>query len=357
MKLERKWRMSKKELLARALDWTGMNLLARNTPVWNGLIVLNYHRVGDWQDSLLDHDLWSASAEDFEQQLRFLTLNYDLIRIHDLEHIMKRPRGRYVLITFDDGYLDNYQWAFPLLRAYNTPATFFLTTGFLDERKMAWWDEISWMIRSSTQSSLKLPSWSDQELALNPEQAKQNTKCLLRIYKELPGEQTEEFMNALAEAAGTGRCPAEVSNQVWMDWDMIREMSEAGMDIGGHTVNHPVLANHPEETQEFEVTHCKQRIETELQQSISAFSYPVGARNSFDQHTRTCLERAGYRWGFSYYGGYSTLGAHDQWDLPRIPVESETPAELFRSSVSLPQVFSQKNVYTNTDPNPVSPSE
>ena len=355
--MERIWGMSKKELLARALDWTGMNLLARNTPVWNGLVVLNYHRIGDKQNSLFDHDLWSASAEDFEQQLRFLTLNFDLIRIQDLDHIWKSPRGRYVLITFDDGYLDNYEWAFPLLRAYNSPATFFLTTGFLDERKIAWWDEISWMVRSSSQSTLKLAPWNEQELSLVPAQQSQTIKSLLQIYKRLSGEQTEDFMTALANATGTGRCPAETADRVWMDWDMIREMSEAGMDIGGHTVNHPILANHPEETQKFEVQHCKHRIEAELNQSISAFSYPVGAKNSFDHLTRNCLEESGYRWGFSYYGGYSPLGEHDPWDLPRIAIESENPAALFRSSVSFPQVFSQKKVYTNTDTDPATSAE
>lgn len=349
--------MSKKELLAQALDWTGMNLLARNTPLWSGLVVLNYHRVGDWQNSLFDHDLWSATAEDFEQQLRFLSLNFDLIRLHDLDRIWNQPRGRYVLITFDDGYLDNYEWAFPLLRAFNSPATFFLTTGFLDNRKMAWWDEISWMVRSTEQSSLEENHWTGVSLSLEPDQATQTIKSLLRVYKNLTGEKTDEYLNFLADATGTGRCPTEIADQVWMNWDMIREMNEAGMDFGGHTVNHPILANHPEETQRFEIEHCKQRIEAEIETPISAFSYPVGARDSFNECTRRCLKQAGYRWGFSYYGGYSHLGPHDACDLPRIAVESENPAALFRSSVSFPQVFSQKKVYTNTVSSAGSPDE
>ncbi|MCA9017686.1 MAG: polysaccharide deacetylase family protein, partial [Planctomycetaceae bacterium] len=128
-------------------------------------------------------------------------------------------------------------------------------------------------------------------------------------------------------------------DQVWMTWDMVREMHEAGMDFGGHTVNHPILANHPIEQQRFEIEHCKQRIEAEIEDSISAFSYPVGGKDCFDQRTRDCLAQAGYRWGFSYYGGFSPLGTHDNWDIPRIAVESEEPAALFRSSVSIPQVF------------------
>lgn len=331
--------MSKKELLANACDWSGLNMLVRKAPLWNGLIVLNYHRVGDCNDSLFDHELWSASAEDFEQQVRFLSLNFDLIRIKDLDDLWNRKRGRHVLITFDDGYYDNYEWAFPILKSYNSPATFFLTTGFLDERKVAWWDEISWMVRSSTQTSLSENPWTGTEISLNPADYDHSIKILLKIFKRLAGEKTDDFLNFLADQTGSGRCPQEITDQVWMTWDMVREMSEAGMDFGGHSVNHPILSNHPEETQRFEIEHCKQRIESEIDQSISAFSYPVGGKDCFDQRTRDGLKQAGYQWGFSYYGGYSSLGPHDQWDIPRIAVESENPATIFRSSVSLPQVF------------------
>ncbi|MFH1304657.1 MAG: polysaccharide deacetylase family protein [Planctomycetota bacterium] len=331
--------MSKKELLAKALDWSGFNSLARTTALWNGLIVLNYHRVGDIDGSLFDHELWSASAEDFEQQVHFLSLNFDLIRISDLDHLSNRHRGRHILITFDDGYLDNYEWAFPILKAYNSPATFFLTTGFLDERKVAWWDEIAWMVRSATQNTLPENPWTKTAVSLKPDDCDGSIKTLLSVFKKLPGDKTDDYLNFLAEKTGSGRCPQEIADQVWMTWDMVREMHEAGMDFGGHTVNHPILANHPEEKQRFEIEHCKQRIETEIGQTISAFSYPVGGKDCFDLRTRNCLKQAGYRWGFSYYGGFSRHGIHDQWDIPRIAVESEQPATLFRASVSLPQVF------------------
>tara|TARA_R110002095_G_scaffold147182_1_gene127243 strand:+ start:25898 stop:26896 length:999 start_codon:yes stop_codon:yes gene_type:complete len=331
--------VSKKELLAKAFDWSGLNRLARSTHLWNGLIVLNYHRIGEAHGSLFDHDLWSASAEDFDQQVRFLSLNFDLVRIHDLDDLWNRNKGRYVLITFDDGYRDNYEWAFPILKAYNSPATFFLTTGFLDQRKVAWWDEISWMVRSATQSSLPENSWTGDAISLKADNCDQSIKTLLSVFKKLSGDKTEAFLNFLAKKTGAGRCPQEIADQAWMNWDMVREMNEAGMDIGGHTVNHPILANHPEEQQRFEIEHCKQRIEAEINNSISAFSYPVGGKDCFDQRTRDCLKQSGYRWGFSYYGGYSQLDTHDNWDIPRIAVESEEPATLFRAAVSLPQVF------------------
>lgn len=331
--------MSKKELLAKTLDCTGLNKIARSASLWNGLIVLNYHRVGDATDSLFDHALWSASAESFEQQVRFLSLNFDLMQIRDLDDLWNRKKGRHVLITFDDGYRDNYEWAFPILKAYNSPATFFLTTGFLDERTVAWWDEISWMVRSARQPWIPENNWTNAALSLKVENIDQSIKTLLKVYKQLSGENTETFLNFLAESTKVGRCPSELADQTWMDWEMVREMHEAGMDFGGHTVNHPILANQSAAQQRFEIEECKQRIEAEIQTSISAFSYPVGGKDCFNQTTRDCLKQAGFRWGFSYYGGYSHLNKPDPWDIPRIAVESEDPASLFHSAVSLPQLF------------------
>lgn len=331
--------MSKREILAQALDWTGVNRLARSSHFWNGLIVLNYHRVGECNNSMLDHDLWSATAEDFEQQVRFLSLNYDMIRIQDLDDLWNQRRGRYVLVTFDDGYRDNYEWAFPILKSYNSSATFFLTSGFIDDRKVAWWDEIAWMVRNASYPVLPANQWTGNAVSLESADVNQSIKTLLSVFKSLSGEKTENYLNFLAEQSGSGRCPQNIADQVWMTWDMIREMSQAGMDFGGHTVNHPVLANHPQEKQQIEIEHCKARIEAEIGQTISAFSYPVGGKDCFDDRTRACLEQAGYRWGFSYYGGYSRLETPDNWDIPRIAVESDETSALFRTTVSLPQIF------------------
>ncbi|OYW11516.1 MAG: polysaccharide deacetylase, partial [Planctomycetales bacterium 12-60-4] len=99
---------------------------------WRGLLVLNYHRIGDGRHSPLDRNLWSATTEEFEQQVRAISRNFDVVGIDDLDSLVRHPRGRYVLITFDDGYLDNYTEAFPILKSYNAKGVFFVTTGFLD---------------------------------------------------------------------------------------------------------------------------------------------------------------------------------------------------------------------------------
>lgn len=334
--------MGKRELLAGVLDRSGVNGLLARAPTWSGLIVLNYHRIGNPSGYPFDDGLFSATEEQFAEQVRHLVQHFDVIGIDDLKAVLTgRPGagvGRFVLITFDDGYLDNYEAAFQILRAYGAKATFFITSGFLDERRAAWWDEIAWMVCTSSRRGLEANPWTGAAVRFStkPQAAIDE---LLRVYKSLPGEKTDEFLEFLGDACGTGRCPADAASHLWMTWDMVRQMWSSGMGIGGHTVSHPVLANLPADRQLAEIADGKRRIETQLGGAISAFSYPVGQRDSFTRETRDCVREAGFQWGFSYYGAYFPGGEFNPYDLPRTAVERHIAGARFRALTVLPDWF------------------
>ncbi|MFG0294276.1 MAG: polysaccharide deacetylase family protein [Maioricimonas sp. JB045] len=333
--------IGKRALLTSALEAGGLHRLLEAAPTWNGLVVLNYHRIGDPAGSPLDWGLWSAGEQQFADQVRYLAAHFNVIGLDDLDDVLDGRRGRHVMITFDDGYRDNYEAAFPILQAYGVPAVFFLTSGFLDDRPVAWWDEIAWMVRCSRRTGIELPGWLEEPLAFDEPDRQQAIEQLLRLYKRLAPDRTSDFLGDLADVTGSGRCPHDVADALWMDWAMVREMRAGGMDIGAHTVSHPVLANLPAEEQLNEILTSRRRIESELGQAVRAFSYPVGQPESYDDNTRSALELAGVRWAFTYHGGYvrSSTGAGDRLSLPRAAVERETgPAEL-RSLLTLPQVF------------------
>jgi peptidoglycan/xylan/chitin deacetylase (PgdA/CDA1 family) len=329
--------MSKRELLAQMLERTGLgSLLSLAIGRWRGLLVFNYHRVGNAAASPFDHALWSASQEAFDQQVKFLKQNFDVIRVADLEHVLHCPDAQGVMITFDDGYRDNYELAFPVLQRHNVPATFFIASGFLDDRPIAWWDEIAWMVHASASPDLAASQWTPP-LALSDRE--ETIRRLLRLYKQLPADETAAYLGWLAGAAGTGRAPAAVADPMWMTWDMVREMDRAGKDIGGHTVTHPVLANVDADAQEREIVLSKRRIEAEIGHAIEAFSYPVGSRQSFNAVTQALLEEAGYRWAFSFDGGFFTSCRRDLLDLPRVAVSPHVSQQLFQSTARLPWLF------------------
>jgi peptidoglycan/xylan/chitin deacetylase (PgdA/CDA1 family) len=320
---------------ARALDTLGR---------WNGVVGLNYHRIGRAEGSPFDRDLWSATPEEFDAQLAFLARHTDVIGIADLPAAAARRRGRHVLITFDDGYRDNHAVAFPLLRRHRLTATFFISTGFLDRPRLPWWDEIAWMVRTSPRHALDLRRYLPAPIIVDEPEREGAVRTLLRAFKMMPAGDTGGFLDAIAAAAATGRFPPADAATLWMTWDMVREMKAAGMSFGGHTVDHMVLSRLPEEEQRAQIAGCARRLEAELGEPMRWFSYPVGGRAAFNEATRRCLAACGVELAFSYYGGVRTFDDWDRHDVRRLAIETEIGGDLFRATVLVPQIFGRVRV-------------
>ncbi len=329
----------KKAIAADLFERTGLRRLLHGAGRWRGLVVLNYHRIGQAAGTPYDHGLWSASAEAFAGQMRFLRRHMDLVDPADLAQLRGRSRGRYAMVTFDDGYRDNYESALPILRSEGVRATFFVATGFIDRPSLPWWDEIAWMVRSCRQPRLDLRPWLERPVEMDEPDRERAVRSVLRIYKGLPGERLGDFLDAVGTATGSGRAGPGHADRFWMTWEMLRDMRDAGMTIGGHTVSHPVLANMSTARQREEILQCGQRLKEELLQPMECFSYPVGNPAAFDERTRAVLAEAGVRWGFSYYGGCRRFDDWDPYDIRRVAVETETTGPWFRSIMTLPAVF------------------
>lgn len=331
----------KQQFLASFLAFT--RLREPLAQIWpsDGVVILNYHRIGDALRSPLDRGIYSTDADGFDAQMSFLKRHCDVIAPDQIEDALRTRRGRHVVITFDDGYRDNYSTALPVLRRHGLTATFFVTTGFIDRPQLPWWDEIAVRVRSSQISSLALQPWLPQTLALADDAARETAILeLLRTYKQLPGVQAVQMLVHLREACGADEEVDTLAARLWMNWDMIRDLCAQGMTTGGHTVTHPLLARISDAQQWQEISTCAARLEQELGQPMHYFAYPVGSRDAFNQHTLACLKRAGVRRAFSYYGGYVRPDA-PALDTRRMPIARDTSSERFRAIVQLPQLFAR----------------
>jgi len=328
----------KEAIAARLLCRTGLRSLLERAIRWSGVLALNYHRVGNSNQSLFDRGLWSADADTFTDQIRFCKSQLEVITPDHLPQVLTHGSGRYALITFDDGYRDNYEIAFPILKAEGVSATFFITTGFVDAPQLPWWDEIAWMVRTSRQERVELPRWIPAPISFDKPEREEAVRTLLRAYKAMPAESTGDYLDAIAEATRSGRCDAAgVGRGLWMDWGMLREMRAAGMTVAGHTVTHPVLARTSITRQREEILGCGARLAEEMGEPMKYFSYPIGKPGSFDAVTQDCLREAGVRYAFSYYGGFRRFGDWNNYDVRRVAVETYLTGDWFRSIVSLPQ--------------------
>jgi peptidoglycan/xylan/chitin deacetylase (PgdA/CDA1 family) len=331
--------MMKKAIATRLLCQSGLRALLGRAMEWSGVLVLNYHRVGNGKESSFDRGLWSADAEAFTDQIRFCKSQLDLITPDDIPRVVANGSGRYALITFDDGYRDNYETAFPILKAEGVPATFFVATGFVDNPQVPWWDETAWMVRTSRQDRVELPEWIPAAISFDEPDREQAVRTLLRAYKAMPAESNGRYLDAVADATRSGRCGTDVGRGLWMTWDMLREMRAAGMIVAGHSVTHPILARAPIERQREEILGCGTRLAEEIGEPMRYFSYPVGGPNSFNSGTQECLREAGVQYAFSYYGGFRRFGDWSSYDVRRVAVETYLTADWFRSIVTLPQLL------------------
>jgi peptidoglycan/xylan/chitin deacetylase (PgdA/CDA1 family) len=297
------------------------------------VLVLNYHRLAPVERPPISKDLWSATPAGFEAQVRFLSRHCDVIGAEELEPRL-RARRPSVLITFDDGYRDCAEHALPVLRAHGVSATFFLTTGFLDRRATAWWDEIAWMVAHSPHRRL------GDELILEGDRD-QPTARLVARYKSLPWETRDRFLDHLADVTGSGRRPRADQDGDWLTWEEVRELASAGMAIGAHTVTHPILASMPGRLQHEEVGGSLDRLEQELGRRPSLFSYPVGMRDAFDAASRAAVRDHGVRLAFSNYGGMARPSHWDPLDVPRTNVWRGMSSHRFRALTAASPLFAR----------------
>jgi peptidoglycan/xylan/chitin deacetylase (PgdA/CDA1 family) len=120
---------------------------------------------------------------------------------------------------------------------------------------------------------------------------------------------------------------------------MARELRAAGMAVGGHTADHPILARLSPQDQEDEIRRCARRLRDELGEPMRWFAYPVGSRDAFTPDTSRILREYGTQAAFSFYGGHQPAGRWNPMDVPRVHVGPSLDGPMLRAMLSVPRLF------------------
>lgn len=144
----------KRELIARGIAGSGALFLSSLLPAKDSLLVLNHHRIGNSADDDFDPGVFSATPEELDQQIALLKRRFTLVTLEEAIQFAnsngKPASGRCrVLFTFDDGYLDNYTNAFPVLQSHGVQGVFFLCTSLVGSNYVPWWDRIAYITKTS----------------------------------------------------------------------------------------------------------------------------------------------------------------------------------------------------------------
>ena len=317
----------KRELLARGLFWSGATFLLDQLPARDLLLVLNYHRIGNSDDDSFDPGVFSATADELNEQISCLKRHVSLVALEEAlafvnGTINEKIRRCRVLITFDDGYLDNYEVAFPILRSHGVQGVFFLVTSMVGSCYVPWWDHVAYLMKTARQRRFFLRYPVDVVVDVDENGMTKSLLDVLSLYKRSENTDPARFIRELGEET-KGEAPPTTLRR-FLKWDEAREMIDGGMAIGSHTHSHRVLSQLGLEQQRRELAQSRALLREQLGIEADALAYPVGIATSFSDQTQQLARETGYRAAFSFHGGTNLAGMTRRYDVRRIGVGGQS---------------------------------
>jgi len=259
--------------------------------------ILMFHRVlnGD-TDRTIDDAIW-IKKEEFEKTILFLKNHFEFISLNELIEGRKKEK-RTCIITFDDGWLDTYQIAFPVLLLHNVPATVFIPTGMVGTNKIFWFERVSRVINQLSEnddgiSNVKkhMGKIVDTKIIEKSNSRQELYHSFVQELKKFSPYIIEEIVDTFEQkfvAADNDR----QETRVLMNWDEIKGMSDSSISFGSHCVNHSILINLTYKEKLFEIVASRKTLIERKINFVDCISFPNGI---YDQEVLDISRKAGYK--------------------------------------------------------------
>ncbi len=261
----------------------------------NTFRVLNYHRVNDFNNPFT---IDSVAATDFENQMHFISKGYHVLSLDEIyDHIANNHTlpTQCLAITFDDGYEDNYTFAYPILKKYNLPSTIFLTVDCVDTQTPLWFDQVLFAFKETSTKKFDSPL-NDGVFDINTlEQKFYTAHVMLENLKKLDNDQRKKSLIDVLKELGISSNKTSHNTANLLIWPQIMEMSRHNISFGSHTMTHPILANLPDTEMEWELSTSKKTIESKIGKEVCFFAYPNGKESDYDEIVIQSVKQAGYK--------------------------------------------------------------
>ena len=298
----------------------GWDLAAPLRPA--GVVVLMYHRIPGVGEAFRGTDV-----DTFREQMRWLRRHCDPIAAEELPGRLRRPSRRRpaVLVTFDDGYRDYHDNAYPVLRELGIPAVVFLATSFMGTDRLIWTDEVWSAFHRSRLPAVAFPWAAAQVHPLDGAAARERAERAAKAYlKDIPDPERERWQEALFRALEVDPRDGALGRQM-LSWDEVRATRD-GTCYGGHTHRHPILSRLAATQADEEIRLSSDEIARELGERPTCFAYPNGRARDFNEENRASLRRHGFRLAFSTIEGANGPDA-DLLALRRQPTGASSLAD------------------------------
>lgn len=331
-----------KRMLSALFFYSGLEWVMLRTIGTRTVTILAFHSV-NYNKYLPPATNFSITPEEFEKKLRFLR-RYNVISMDELIDSIdsnRRPPRNSMVLTFDDGYRDNYSYAFPLLRDFNMPATIFLTSAYIGSEKWLHLNAIYFLISTTKKARISVATPGTGEklvLELDTNAKREDAKYhLMRLYKKMESGGREAFIQDLTAALSENGAPAPslTGDLGMLDWQEVVEMAGSGLiGFGSHTRTHLILSRGDIETVTEELSASKKEIEEKTGVPVRHFCFPNGHREDYERVHLNILRRLGYRSACTMIEGTNPLDSPEElYELRRL--SGELPNHKIASKIML----------------------
>ena len=298
-------------------------------PVFGGVgCILCFHRVLPPGDCSFPSP-HVVDTRFFEEILRALRARgYDLVTMSEAyRRLVERDFAtRFACLTFDDGYRDNHDHAWPICQRYGAPITVYLTSGFIDREVPVWWVALELLVRQAIFDQLRISG--QRNTAIRCPQQRRNPWRLGRSRSMFVGLDPESRSVLAKILSSSGEVNfAALSDDVMLTWETIRAMAKSGsVEFGAHTVNHPYLSSEDEDGVRAEINDGRRRLEDEIGRPVNHFAYPFGKRVHASRREFNLVRESGFATAVTGRAGCLMADHREHLlCLPRIAVDGRLP--------------------------------
>lgn len=273
----------------------GVYLVKMKVKKQSPLIIFNYHSFSRYNNYRFKRGAITQTGfeKTFEKQLKFIQKHFELTSPESFFESRNLKNGLHVFLTFDDGYKDNYEIAFPLLKKYKVPAAFFIVTSLPDTN--------SWLFHDQLRHLVQLGKFNANEV----ESALKRLNCGEEITSELQSHIDDKWKD-------------KRNIRLMMKWSEIRELQIRGFTVGSHTHNHRPLLFLNEEERRRELEMSKELLATKIDTPVKHFSYPNGLH---DEACKKLLAKSGYDYAYTTKRG-ANRQTDNKLELKRIGINA-----------------------------------
>jgi len=308
------------------------------------VVILTYHRVVSDQmvrDESIQPGMY-VRGQSFEAHIAYLRKRFDIICLDELLDLWRTNRLKsnrsYCVITFDDGWRDNYQFAFPVLMKYRIPATIFLATDFIGTGRRFWPDQMMFLLEKGRQGTTGAADRKAFSTVLEETigvtlsaadgvftNAERGTPidpdAIIEFCKEVEVDRIHQIINRLSRALHM-ELPTQ---RVLLNWDEVREMAGKGVTFGSHSCSHRVMTQIPLSEVKTELIDSQRALLQQGVKPVPVFCYPNG---NFNQEIKILVRECGYDAAVGCGIGLEDDRPHDLFALKRISLHQDSTSSV-----------------------------